>query len=254
MKEIFAFEDLDQAAPHKDFAHALFQKLVHYQLILREDFELNESPKAVIWTPEELATSIFSTTPIPAFTRKDLIYMSPIVDEWKEIFLKQLDGQDLPIIRNYYERNTESQMMEILAHELTHHTDLFMEDFDTGNWENEIWFEEGMCFYLPRKLLLDELAFDEISTIERALVTTFADKYGKHSLSEFGSKSYEGNLTSIMYDYWRSYLAVKELVDRENGDISAVFQHYHKWYNEGKKGSLLHYFNLEDYFKEDREN
>lgn len=246
MKQIFAFEDLDQLQPYTALATAMFQQLKEYQFFLEQEYALKDSPKAVIWTPEEIATTIFSNAPIPAFTRKDLIYMTPIVSEWKEIFFKQLADRELPIIRNFYERNTESEMLTILAHELTHHSDLFMEDFDDDHWEDEIWFEEGMCFYLPRKHLLTEEEFDEITTVEKTLVKEFEADYGNHSLSDFGKKTYAGNLTSIMYDYWRSYLTVKDLVERENGNVMTVFAQYHDWYDSGKKTSLLKFFNLED--------
>lgn len=245
MKQIFAFEDFNQLKPYTALTTGMFQKLQEYQFLLEQDYALKESPKAVVWTSTEIATTIFSNIPIPAYTRKNLIYMSPIVSEWKEIFFKQLDNHKLPVIQHFYERNTESEMLSILAHELTHHSDLFMEDFEDGNWEEEIWFEEGMCFYLPRKLLLTEEEFEEISTVEKTLIKEFKAEYGNHSLSEFGKKSYTGNLTSIMYDYWRSYIAVKELVERENGDVMTVFKRYHKWYNDGKKGSLLKFFKLD---------
>ncbi|MBM6615537.1 hypothetical protein JTF06_11645 [Desemzia sp. RIT804] len=244
MKQIFAFENENQMMLHKDLAHSMFQRLQPYQLYLQQEFALKESPKAVVWTPADLATTIFSTVPIPAYTKKNIIYMSPIVEEWQSIFFEQLDSRDLPVIKNYYEQNTKSQMMEILAHELTHHSDLFLEEFDVGDWEKDIWFEEGMCFYLPRKFLLDDQAFDEISAVERTLVKEFKDTYGQHPLSDFGSTSYKGNMTSIMYDYWRSFLAVKKLIDRAEGDIKQVFSQYQDWYNSGKKNSLMDYFQI----------
>lgn len=245
MKQIFAFEDLAQAEPYSALATAMFRQLKEYQYLLEQDYALNESPKAVIWTPAALATTVFSSVPIPAFTQREFIYMSPVVPEWKDLFFRQLDKRDLSVIRSYYERNTENEMRIILAHELTHHSDLFREDFEGGNWDEEIWFEEGMCFYLPRKLLLTEDEFDEISTVEKTLVKEFKNTYGNHSLSAFGKSSYAGNLTSIMYDYWRSYLAIKELVDREDGDVLQVFKKYHEWYDNGKQGSLLKFFNLD---------
>jgi len=45
-------------------------------------------------------------------------------------------------------------------------------------------------------------------------VEMFKEDYGEHSLDEFGSHSYQGSLTSIMFDYWRSYLSVKYLIPR----------------------------------------
>lgn len=216
MKQIFAFEDLDQAEPYSSLATAMVCQLTEYQHLLEQHYALNESPKAVIWTPATLATTVFSSVPIPAFTQREFIYMSPIVPEWKDLFFRQLDKRDL-----------------------------FREDFEDGNWDEEIWFEEGMCFYLPRKLPLTEDEFDEISAVEKNLVKEFKDTYGNHSLSAFGKSSYTGNLTSIMYDYWRSYLAVKELVAREDGDVLQVFKKYHECHDNGKKGSLLEFFDLD---------
>ena len=93
-----------------------------------------------------------------------------------------------------------------------------------------------MCEYLPRKILLSEVEFNEITKVESELVEVFKEKYGKHSLDEFGKSSYQGSLTSIMFDYWRSFLAVKYLVEVcANNDVNLVFDKYHKWDKEGRK-------------------
>ena len=135
-------------------------------------------------------------------------------------------------------------MFTILAHELTHHSDLFLDEFDDER-EDSIWFEEGMCDYLSRKITLDESEFKAITNVELALVETFKGRYGKYSLDEFGSHTYKGSLTSIMFNYWRSYLAVKFLVeDRANNDIQQVFSDYHNWYKEGRVVPLTKHFEL----------
>ncbi|WP_230199542.1 hypothetical protein [Bacillus testis] len=140
-------------------------------------------------------------------------------------------------------------MLIILAHELTHHSDLFLDDFDDER-EDGIWFEEGMCFYLPRKILLNEKEFNEITYVETELFETFKDEYGNHSLDDFGTSSYQGSLSGIMFDYWRSYLAVKFLVEvSANNDVKLVFEEYHKWDQEGRKVSLAEYFDINSLFK-----
>lgn len=234
MKQIFAIESSTQLKNLQQTGNHLFNQLQTYQKLLEQDYSLTEPPRGVVWTTEELATTIFSDVPIPAYTNRDLIYMSPEKEKWTSIFLNQLEDRNLPEIRRYYETYTDLQMLEVLAHELTHHIDLFPDDFEDDNWESDIWFEEGMCFYLPRKLLLSEEEFHAITDVEETLEKEFRSTYGNHPLSEFGSESYSGNLTSIMYDYWRSYLAVKQLVDEADGDVFGVFERYEAHTNRKK--------------------
>jgi len=242
MKQIFAFETKEEVVRHEELVLRLSNQLLDYQRSLMQQYELNELPKGIIWTSEELATSIFSEIPIPAYTNENFIYITPDLEVWKRIFTEQLDGKVLPEIQSFYEKHVESELLIILAHELTHHSDLFVDEFgDERN--NSIWFEEGMCFYLPRKLLLSESEFNEISQVEAALVEEFQDQYRNHSPDDFGSDSYSGSLSSIMYDYWRSFLKVKELVENwANHDMKRVFYEYHKWDREGRKCSLTEYF------------
>ena len=91
--------------------------------------------------------------------------------------------------------------------------------------------------------------FNEITNVETKLFEAFKDQYGKHSLEDFGSSSYQGSLSSIMFDYWRSYLSVKYLVEeRANNDVKQVFDTYHKWDREGRKVPLTQYFELSPLF------
>ncbi|WP_245732795.1 hypothetical protein [Salinibacillus kushneri] len=81
------------------------------------------------------------------------------------------------------------------------------------------------------------------------MVKVFKEEYGDHSLDEFGAASYQGTLTSIMYDYWRSYLAVQSLVEeRASHDIMQIFKEYHNWHNDGRKQPLTEYFSLDSLF------
>ena len=81
--------------------------------------------------------------------------------------------------------------------------------------------------------------------MEMELVDVFGAQYGSRSIDEFGSYSYSGNLSSIMFDYWRSFLAIKHLVEeRFDNDVLAVFAEYHRWHEEGQKTSLTEHFGL----------
>lgn len=242
MKTIYSFETAKAYEKYQSITESFNKRLSEYQKILEKDYALTELPKAFVWTSAELAMTVFSEVPIPAFTNKDVIYMSPDLAEWRQLFLKQLDGKDLPHIEEFYADYSENQLFTIAAHELTHHSDLFVDEFD-GERDDSIWFEEGMCEYLPRKLLLSPAEFDEIAAIESELIKVFTEDYGGRSLDEFGSASYLGSLSSIMFDYWRSFLAVKFLVeDLFSHDIHSVFEQYHNWHNEGRKMPLTEFF------------
>lgn len=98
---------------------------------------------------------------------------------------------------------------------------------------------------MPRKLLLNKAEFDEIAAVEKELVEVFSEQYGSRSIDEFGSNSYLGSISSIMFDYWRSFLAVKYLVEEQyDNDVLAVFAEYHRWHEEGRNTSLMEHFGL----------
>lgn len=248
MKQVFAFETKEDYEKYQGLIERFNQKLKDYQLILEKHFELKDLPKGIVWTSEALATNVFSDIPIPAFTNKDIIYFSPELSNWRILFMKQLEGKENPEIERFYNNMSEKQLFTILGHELTHHSDLFLDEFDDER-EDGIWFEEGMCDYISRKYILNKDEFSDIANIEQQLVAIFKGKYGNHSLDQFGNASYQGSLTSIMFDYWRSFLAIKYLVEEKaNNDIKHIFNEYHNWHNEGRKKPLMEYFELETLF------
>ncbi|WP_010096633.1 collagenase [Ornithinibacillus scapharcae] len=244
MKQIFAFEQIEDYAKYQERIKRFTEKLVEYQNILQKDYELRELPRGIVWTTSELATTTFSSIPIPAYTNKDLIYFTPDLVAWRQLFIQQLEGRDYPEIKAFYENLPEIHIFTILGHELTHHLDLFPDEFDEERTDS-IWFEEGMCQYLPRKYILSDEQFAEFTHIETELVHHFKDKYGNHTLDQFGQGSYAGSLTSIMYDYWRSFLAVKYLVEVQfNDDVYQVFKEYHRWIEFKEEKSLMEHFGI----------
>ncbi|MCG3086560.1 hypothetical protein [Sporosarcina cyprini] len=240
MKSILCFETTEESEKHEALIKRQMERLGKYEEVLRSSYRLEEMPKAVIWTSTELATTVFSTIPIPAYTNEEFIYLSPELEQWRDLMLLQLDGKELPEIQAYYEKFGEDHLFEILAHELTHHSALFVDEFDDDR-EDSIWFEEGMCFYLPRRFLGEEY-FNEVTKVEDDLVKAHQVKYGGHSLDDFGSGTYEGSIPSIMFDYWRSFLKVKDIVEFHHGDVQQVFRLYHEWHETGRNQSLSAYF------------
>lgn len=245
MKHIYAFENIKDYEKYQSVIQRFSERLATFEKTMGKTYALNDKPKGIVWTSAELATSVLSEIPIPAYTNRDVIYISPDLEAWRTLFLTQLDGKDLPHIRKFYENYSENQLFTILAHELTHHSDFFPDEFDDER-DDSIWFEEGMCEYLPRKLLLSKGEFEEITAVEKELVEVFSEQYGSRPLDDFGSGSYLGSLSSIMFDYWRSFLAVKYLVEERFGsDVLAVFAEYHKWHEDGRQMLLTEYFELD---------
>lgn len=245
MKNIYAFESVEELQAYSKDIEQLNKKLVAYQALLEKEFGLDDLPKAIVWTSKENATTIFSNTPVPAYTNDVRICMSPIVQDWREFHLAQLEGQRNERIEKYYSEITLDHVFCILAHELTHHLQLFIDDFDDGR-KNSIWFEEGMCEYLSQKLTLSAEQYEELVAVEGELIELFTEKYGQHSLDEFGKGSYEAtSLTAIMIYYWRSSKAIKYIVeDCYGGDIHKVFALYYEWDKAGRTVPLTEYFGV----------
>ena len=72
MRNIYAFEGKEDYIKYQGIIERFSAKLEKYQKIMVEDYELIDPPKGIVWTTEELATSVFADIPIPAYTNKML--------------------------------------------------------------------------------------------------------------------------------------------------------------------------------------
>lgn len=254
MKQIYAFESIPDYEKYKDEIDLLNKKLKTYKELLINQFELIELPKSIVWTSSKNATTVFSQVPVPAYTNRETIYMSPSVSEWKAFYLSQLDGEELEhndeiqYIKNYFQSLTIDDVFCILAHELTHHIELFPDEFEEVR-DNSIWFEEGMCEYLSQRMTLSEHRYNELRKNENLLIKLFKPKYGGFSLNDFGAGSYnQTSLASIMLNYWRSSAAVHYLVECcYEGDVMKVFSKYEEWHENGRQQPLTEYFGVEKF-------
>ncbi len=250
-KQIYAFKSIAEYEKYASEIQLLNHKLKLYKELLINQFELKVLPKTIVWTSSENATTVFSQVPVPAYTNRETIFMSPSVSEWKNFYLSLLEGEelanndDIEYVKQYFESITIDHVFCILAHELTHHIELFPDEFDDER-NDSIWFEEGMCEYLSQKMTLTENQFNELRKIDNLMIEIFKPKYGYFSLDEFGSKSYnQTSLASIILNYWRSVSAIHYLVDCcYDGNVKKVFNKFHEWHKHGRQQPLAEFFGV----------
>ena len=155
------------------------------------------------------------------------------------------DSDAVSKIKSYYlTALSQNHILQILGHELAHHSELFLEDFNS-DLSDGIWFEEGMVEYISRRYFLSAEEFEAESEINRLLVDLLKSRYGTHSLEEFGKATYTGDYASIFFEYWRSFLAVKSIIDKHQGNIHSVFQSYHEWNQASGSQSLTQWFGID---------
>lgn len=246
--QIFAFEGTEEAEKYKPLINEILIRIEDYVKLLEKDYKLIDYPKAVVWTTSQIATTVFSTVPIPAYTNDRFICITPDMNTWKKIYRdinKEIHNKK---ISNYYENISTSFLLAMLGHEFTHHLDLFLDGFDDERYSG-IWFEEGMCHYLSRKYLLKEEEFELISQVEWEYIMYYKNIFKLNSIEEFGAESYSNSMTKIMCDYYRSFHAIKKLVEEVGkGDPKIVFDLYQIWDKEGRKTSLSEYFKIQPTF------
>lgn len=168
--------------------------------------------------------------------------MTPEPASWQKIYLRQLEGlEDCDGLRRYYtEELSVNHILQILGHELAHHSPLFLDETDAG-----IWFEEGMAEYISRRYFLTDAEYEREYRCNLTLVELLKERYGDHSLEDFGAATYEGDYASIFFEYWRSFLAVHQIVENHSGDVKAVFDSYHRWSETKHQTTLLDWFGVE---------
>lgn len=254
MKHIYGVETQEELWQYRKFAEAIQERLDAYIDFLKREYQVKELPKSIVWTSGEIAVSCISDMPLPAYTNKFRIVMTSDINTWREIYLKQLEGAEggaetekvCGEIRAYYTHDlSENHVLQILGHELAHYSELFLDDFETER-DSGVWFEEGMVEYISRKYFLTEEEFEKEAEINCRLVDLWKHSYGNHSLEHFGEATYEGDYASIFFEYWRSFLAVRQLVNRYHGDVPAVFEEYLRWGKEGERQTLEEWFRTKE--------
>lgn len=237
MKNIYAVTNAEELLEYQTFARKIQPELLAYIRFLEKEYAVKELPRAIVWTSRETATGLISDIPVPAYTNAFRIVISPSLEVWRDIYLKQLDSfsdkeeveTSVRAIRKYYKnRLSHNNILQILGHELAHHSELFLEDFSSVT-SNGVWFEEGMAEYISRRYFLSSSEFEAELQCNQQLVSLDAQFYGTPSLESFGTSTYAMDYNRIFFEYWRSFLAVMQIIENHNGDVHSVFRSYHEW-------------------------
>ncbi len=242
MEYRFLVSDNCQLEKFQKLLRSIEPKIEQFICFLQNEYAVVELPRTVILSDHKTATQLISDIPIPAYTNDLRTVFCPEMDVWREIYLQQLADTEHTPIRSYYERElSENSVLQILGHEFVHHSELFWE----SAYEKGIWFEEGMCEYISRKYFLTELEFEREVWANSLLVEHFEAAHGLVSLESFGSETYRQDIAAMFCCYWKSFLAVRTLADRYDGDILSVFREYHRWAKEEPNQTLTQWFHLE---------
>lgn len=225
----------EELAEYQEFSLKIQDRFTKYINHLKKEYMVNDLPRAILWCGRETATKLISDIPVPAYTNEYRVVFTPDIEVWRTIYLSQLnavkDGSDRNTLEGYYNNElSENHILQILGHEFAHHSPLYLNGFE-DNRDSGIWFEESMVEYISRKYFLTEAEYDREYQCNAALVKLLKDTYGGHSLEEFGAATYEGDYASIFFEYWRSFLAIHQIVENYSGNVMQVFASYHQWGN-----------------------
>lgn len=232
MEHVFAVKTQEELARYQAFLQETQPRLEDYIRFLRTEYQVEELPRCIVWSSPDIAAGLVSDIPVPAYTNEFRVMFTPDLEAWREIYLRQLDGlpEGEPVrrLRDYYaSRLSTDHVLQILGHELAHHSALFVDDFDEYP-SPSTWFEEGMVEYISRKWFLTPEEFAAEEDAGRQLTELLGDRYGGHPLEDFGSHLREGDHAGLFFDYWRAYLSVSRVIDRLGGVLEA-FDACRRW-------------------------
>ena len=241
MKHIIAAESEIEFQHYYRISQEILPKLKSYLAFLESENAVTHIPGSILWTGYESACYSLSSIPLPAYTNEFRTVFCPDLTVWKHLYLQQIDGQEMPDVRSYYENSLSlHHLLQILGHEFVHHSDFFIDEV----YEKSRWFEEGMCEYISRKYFLTDDEFQAEMQINRLLVKQFSGNYPIGVMEHFTADTYAHHIPAIFFEYWRSFLAVQQIVERFHGDLHEVFRSYHRWAVDGSAQPLSEWFSV----------
>ncbi|MBR3294164.1 MAG: hypothetical protein IKI69_07100 [Oscillospiraceae bacterium] len=225
MEFVFAVQNETELNRYMQFANQYKNVLSAYLDLLEIKYEVKEVPRCIVLTSEKIATELISEIPVPAYTNDYRIVFVPELNVWRRQYLHQLDAYADSIqkdeIRAFYEeRLNERHLLQIIGHELAHHSNFFSDDaYENGG----AWFEEGMVEYISSKFFLSDNEFEEQVKISRTLMHLYEQTHSYRPMTLFGDSN---DSATIYYDYWRAFTKIIELIHRSNNDEMAVLTRY----------------------------
>ncbi len=248
MKYMYSVSDANELALYQNFANNNTDKIQEYLTYLADELDVVDMPEYMVLANLEMATKVFKEIDLPAYTNDVRMVYTPEIAVWRDLYLKQLDiYKDEKVMekgKGHFQDMSDNHILQILGHELAHQSELFLDDFDNDDVSQSIWFEEGMVEYVSRKYFFTDVEFVEEKEFCEYLVRIYEEKFGHSTIEKFSYQTYDENITTIFYNYWRSFLAINKLVEKF-GSVEKVFNSYHQWDKEGRKITLAKWFNLE---------
>lgn len=209
-----------------------------YLSLLKGIAAVNE-PRGIIFHVDS-ATKVFSDHVLPVWANGEFIHIDPLIDDWKRILISA-SSSDMPsnvraLVMNYYSSLNIHDVATIVGHEMAHHLGCFAYTFD-GEINDSMWFEEGLCFYLPRKRLFTHDRFEALMHIESLLIDVHKGEFGGHPVWQFGKSDDGRSFVAALFDYWRATAVVRSITeDYTAGDIVKVFQLFEHWIQHQSNG------------------
>lgn len=241
MEHVFAVKDRETLERYEAFLRDVRPRLEDYIRFLQSEYQVEELPRAIVWSDPDIAVRLVSDIPVPAYTNDFRVMFTPDLEVWRAVYLRQLEGLPesaaVDRLREYYANVlSRNHVLQILGHELAHHSALFPDDFDTYPSPSS-WFEEGMVEYISRKWFLTDSEFDAEAQANRQLAELLDSRYGGHPLEDFGAHLKTGDHAGLFFDYWRAFLTVSQAVDACGGVLAAL-QSCRRW-SEAETGKTL---------------
>lgn len=245
MKYIYSVDNIGEFKCYQNFIKENSKILEDYINHLKSNYKVYELPKYLLLSNMEIATNVLSDIPIPAYTNDIRIVFTPESSVWREIYKRQLinygNDEQINEIKTYYNDISENYLLQVIGHELMHHSDLFLDDFDNINYE-EIWFEEGMCEYISKKYFFTKEEFVLDKEINLKLIELFEKNNDRQSINNWDITD-EKDYSKIFYNYWKSFIVIDNLVDKL-GSIENVFEKYNKWGLSDRKIPLKEWLDI----------
>ncbi len=244
LKYTFCIDNQSELERYQSFLLQHEHRIQSYIEHLIAKYQVKELPGYIVLSNFENATKVLSDIKIPAYTNEERMVITPDLSTWKGIYLKQLadypDDKKTGFVKAHYQNMREHFILQIIGHELAHHSELFLDDFEEEKMAG-IWFEEGMVEYISRRYFLTEEEYEKEKTSNQFLVDLFEKNNRADSIEKFGETTYNESYAAIFYEYWRSFLLVDELVEKF-GSCHRVFEFYHQWDKEGRNIPLSEWF------------
>ena len=240
MKNLFLVTGEEQLRVFQTFVSQHKETIKQFISHIKEEYQVETLPSCFLWSDSWTAQHILRDCPLPAYTNDDRIVFNPEKAVWQALYLKQLDyyapSFALEELRQSYNDFSDNHVLQIIGHELLHHSEYFLDD-----WQEILWFEEGMVEYISRKYFLSADEYQEEKKRNQQLVQLFEQTFDVLPLHQFGQSISSATVATIFYDYWRSFLLIDQLVE-DFGSIKAVFQSYHEWDRKGRPCRLEKWF------------